>query len=103
MQDIMDGVTDMNCLSKSQVVGLAHNLKINRALSARRFLLSINCKKLAENIEIAPAEPGKGWISCFCERNNLKMTWRENLEEIRLVSIVLEEGLHIGSLCIVTS
>ena len=73
IQDIMDGVNDMNCLSKSQVMGFAHNLKINRAHFARRFLLSINCKKLAENVENAPAEPGNGWISSFCERNNFKM------------------------------
>lgn len=81
--DINDAVEELNCLSASQVTSLAHNLKLNRALKARIFLLQLGCTKLADAVDTSPEEPGRGWISSFCARNNLNITWRETLEETR--------------------
>ena len=84
---IVDEVTasaqELDCCPTSYVLNLVYNVKVERQSRAVGFLRWLNCPRLADNIELQPAEPSKDWLRNFCGRHRLQIRAARPLEEAR--------------------
>ena len=73
---------DVNCVSTSSALALAHDLRHERTRRARKLLLSLGCDRLAGQLpEDEP--PCRSWLNSVAEQLDLRLCRAEELELAR--------------------
>ena len=98
---VQSAADEINCLSTDVALSLAHRLHVNRLNCARKILVILNCKQLAERLPL-PVPPCRSWLTDTCKKLGINICRGRELELLRRIycdyDIVVEWFVSLSTL-----